>query len=277
MNLLIFLKISCCFLVLSTVGVRGDLPTFKCKSKIHSINMVRTKICEFPKPMKLTANEKHFIPKSDVPAEEVLFISALTEGRTEIHTLTSDICNAFPNLQVISIRETGLKEIDVDAFNNCKDLNQLSLVDNNISQIDPELFKENSKLSDIFLSGNNIRQIDPELFKKNSKLNGIYLSFNEIEEIDLDMLKYTPNLKHFELSGNQLKELNFTRMPVMEHLTHLYIHENKLTEIDQNEVIIKMPNLKTFMYNDNNIPKEEFDQLDTFFESNGIRVYNKNI
>jgi Leucine-rich repeat (LRR) protein len=274
MNLLIFLEISCCFLVLSTFGVRGDLPTFKCKSKTYSTNMGMMKICVFPESMKLTANEKHFIPKSDVPAEEVLFISTLTEGRTEIHTLTSDICNAFPNLQFISIRETGLKEIDVDAFNNCKNLNTLSLEGNNISQIDPELFKGNSKVRDIFLSGNNIRQIDPELFKENSKLDAISLSHNEIEEFDLDMLKYTPNLEYFELSGNQLKELNFTRMPVMEHLIHFRIGYNNLTEFDQYEIIKKLPNLKTFMYNDNNIPKEEFDQLNTFFVTYGIRVSN---
>jgi Leucine-rich repeat (LRR) protein len=274
MNLLIFLKISCCFLVLSTVGVRGDLPTFMCKSKMYDMGTGMTKFCEFPESMKLTATEKHFIPKSDVPAEEVQFISALMEGKTEIHTLTSDICNAFPNLQFISIRETGLKEIDVDAFNNCKNLNTLNLMDNNIRQIDPELFKENSKLRYIFLARNKIRQIDPELFKENSKLNAIYLSFNEIEEIDLDMLKYTPNLEEFYLSGNHLKEINFTRMPVMEHLTQLYIHDNKLTEIDQNEVIIKMPNLKFFLYINNDIPKEEFDRLNTFFVSKSIEVTN---
>ena len=200
----------------------------------------------------MTATEKHFTPQSDVPVGDVRIVStraSLSERGAQIHTLTSDICNAFPNLKGFLVLGAGTEEIEVDALNNCKNLEVLYLFLDDLIKIDPELLKENSKLTEI------------------------NFSYNVIEEVDPDMLKFTTILKELDLSGNQLKEFNYARMPIMEKLINFEIDRNNLAEIDQNLLIEKMPNLKRIKFcGNNNISKERVVELIEFFKTKNIEV-----
>lgn len=164
---------------------------------------------KLPKP-------SNFKPESDIPPESVTKIS-LTGM---IDTLTSDLCKTFPNLIEFESMNTGIKNIEPDAFNNCQ------------------------KLESLDLRHNNLTKLNSQLFKKNPLLKGLWLEDNQLSTIEPDLFRNTPLLHELDLEKNLLNEFPVSRMPTLSNLERIYLDANMLRTIDGRIVFKKFPNIK---------------------------------
>jgi len=184
------------------------------KSHIYKCFSRDSGTCKF-NGLSLTEINPYFHPESDVPAESVEAIH-LT-GR--MHTLTSDICDKFPNLRSFNAYNIYLKQIHADAFSNCKKLEYLRLYNNNLTSI-PE-----------------------NLLETNTMLKNLRLDFNQLGSIDENIFKNLFSLKSLALDHNKLINFPLSDMPILNTVTELWLNENNLKHISAADIRRKFPNV----------------------------------
>ncbi len=159
---------------------------------------------------------------SDYPAEDIVEIRL--NGSTKSMKLTSNVCNAFPNLLKIKAIGIGLKEVAVDAFKNCL------------------------KLTALYLGGNQISSLDNSIFKTNHELERIELHNNTIEIFDTSILNHTPKMQLMFLSDNGMEEFLLSDTSTqLKDLLKIELQNNKLKSLDLREVEKKFPNIRVLV------------------------------
>lgn len=77
-----------------------------------------------------------------------LSITKLTFNNSTIYALTSEICDAYPNLTHLHMKSVSLQKIECSAFDSCLLLEEIDVSDNEIRSLDdPMLFENNLKLT----------------------------------------------------------------------------------------------------------------------------------
>lgn len=166
-------------------------------------NKVDEKICE------ITAYDPDLpIISNDLPAENVMEIRMNGTANGSVK-LTSNVCNAFPNLLVFKALGMGLKEVEADAFKNCSKLTAIYLDDNMISSLDNSTFQTNHELERLELPNNSLKTFDTSILNNTPKLELIFLSDNGMEEFIInDTSVQLKNLRKIELKNNKLNSVD---------------------------------------------------------------------
>lgn len=92
--------------------------------------------------------------------------------------LPRDIQKFFPNLEKISISNTGLKIITSDNLRNFTKLKSLILRNNKLNELDYELLKFNPNIEEIDLSGNDLKYLGKNILKPLESLKKFDISNN---------------------------------------------------------------------------------------------------
>lgn len=122
-----------------------------------------------------------FEVRSNIPARDVTFVS-LGGGQdgSKMHTLTSQICDTFPNVEEIAASNLGLVQIQPNAFVGCRKLQRLDLSGNGLKELALGQFGSYDKLTEISVSNNQLTEVDEvELVKKFSSLQSVRLCPND--------------------------------------------------------------------------------------------------
>ncbi|XP_063697510.1 relaxin receptor 1-like [Culicoides brevitarsis] len=180
--------------------------------------MPETGVCWF-KSLARDAATPNFVAKSNIPAAEVTKTNLGGGHGSHLHVLTSDICQAFPNLRDFNAQLLYLHELEAGVFENCHDLEVINLEVNRLQHLDVDLFKNNQKLRKIHLADNLLQSIDLKIF------NGL----TELEELDLNK--------------NQLKSFSVAEMPKLSKLHWLTLHKNELKDLNLEQLFEKCPKL----------------------------------
>lgn len=194
---------------------------------------------------KMNLNETHpfFEPQCDKPTESITEV--YLEG--SIHTLTSDICDKFVDIESFYAWEIGLKNIHIDAFKGC------------------------SKLRELKLSGNELTTIPKDFLINNSQLSTLDLQNNKLSNIDGDFLRHTPLLEFLFLNGNQLTKFPFIYMPVMEKLEKITIGRNNLSYLSPTETLRSCPMLKYVIVSDQDFDQKKLQVINDIFVARNVR------
>lgn len=165
-------------------------------------NNVGDNICEVP-----VYNPDLPIISDGNSAENI--IEVRLNGSINSMKLTSNVCNAFPNLLKIKAMGIGLKEVAADAFRNCLKLTAIYLDDNEISTLDNSIFQTNQQLERLELPNNTIKTFDTSILNHTPKLQLMFLSDNGMEDFVLDDVStQLKELRKIELQNNTLKSLD---------------------------------------------------------------------
>lgn len=170
-----------------------------------------------------TKDKLLFNPSADHPnlVKKVKFM------QSKIHTLTNEICNAFPDLKELEMDQVSLEKIGVAALHNCTKLTDVSFWTNELADIPDYIFKNNVYLETLTFQHNNLKQFNPLIFSNLTRL------------------------KTIAINENYLTEFPVYKMPRISSLVTLWIHHNDLTDLDDQEIVYKFPNLKTIYMEDN--------------------------
>lgn len=176
-------------------------------------------ICQFEK-IKKDELIPDILMTSDIPEPHVKAIGLGGDKGSSMHTLTSDVCETFPNVELLEGSSLGLKKIQKDAFTNCTKLVGLNLESNHFTKIDPAILKPLQSLKFLALNDNFLRKIDANVFNN------------------------LPNLKAIHLANNHLKALPFDEMNPSDKLYAIAISCNhKMSKMNETELQEKFPNL----------------------------------
>lgn len=144
--------------------------------------------------------------------------------------LTSNVCNAFPNLLVFKALGIGLKEVAADAFTNCSKLTAIYLDDNELSSLDNAIFQANHELERIELPNNTLKTFDTSILNHAPKLRLLFLSDNGMDE--------------FVISDESVQLTKLVKIELM---------NNKLKSVDLREIKEKFPNILVLVFCDQDI------------------------
>lgn len=174
-------------------------------------------ICDTAKPMtkcdlkdvRLTAARPHFQPK---PVDDPLKIKSFEIQSRSLPKLVSGVCQAFPNLEKITIGLVDLEEIAPDAFSDCHKLTEVNIFANKLSHLDENLFRENLKLKTFYISSNLLEEVPVNLFKGLSNLRRVQLPGQLFTSISPEVFKNLSHLQILDLSRNHLRDLDVEKL-----------------------------------------------------------------
>uniref|UniRef100_A0A336LRK8 CSON002118 protein n=1 Tax=Culicoides sonorensis TaxID=179676 RepID=A0A336LRK8_CULSO len=208
-------------------------------------------LCTFT-GVETTAEMQYFYPsatqKDDV--ERVQF------KNSRIYNLTDELCQTFPNLSDIRIINVSLEVVAPNALHQCKNLRSLHISYNNLTKLTAKIFSENKELNSVILQHNQLKSID----------GGIFDNLN--------------SLRVLGLPENDLSEFPLYQFPVLENLEDLFIFENDLTDLDEQELLLKFPNLKNIYIHNNVFDCDRLQVIINAFKRRGIAIRhweNKNV
>lgn len=229
---------------------------------------LKTNLCIL-KGLTQKSSDKHFqvVVNHDVQIDAV-WIKNLNN---KIETLTGDICEAFPNINVLIAHGVGLTSIDEDALRKCTKLHTVGLNDNSLTFLPPKIFDWNLELKAVGLQRNNLTKIDEYIFENNKKLTIIALQHNNFYFLPKNIFKNKPKLTLLWLHANKLSELSFLEgMAASKDLRNVDLSSNRLADIDIEKLHAIFPNLKKVNLKDNELMCERQLQIKKFLDTENI-------
>lgn len=206
-----------------------------------------------------------------------------------------DTLAAFPNLEILQIRESRFKGLTKTVLKQCCENITNIIFRKNKHVLDKDLFENSKKLKHVVINLENLPKIDADLFKGLNDLEGIVVNSSFVKEIDENAFSHLKKLQLLELHNNDIEEI---KPKTFENLTSLktltLLNNNKLVGMNEtalknlsnlellglpSEIISKievpklkemMPKLQTVLFKtqDEDCHKEFLDKL----KSNNISV-----
>ncbi|XP_063236810.1 leucine-rich repeat-containing protein 24-like [Bacillus rossius redtenbacheri] len=163
-----------------------------------------------------------------VPSALSSDMQVLNLSGNSIPYLTKDAFRSvgLVNLQRVSLRSAGLRDVHRDAF---RDLRILVEVD---------------------LSGNHVRSLHPDTFSGNDRLRWLCLSGNPLSELRDSQFPALPHLRSLELQGCQLQLVHERAFANLAALDSLNLRGNELRRLDA-RAFRAVPRLKTLVLDGN--------------------------
>lgn len=123
-------------------------------------------------------------------------IVALSFTDSQIYTLTSEICEAYPNLTHLHVKGVSLQKVDDGAFGSCVNLEELDLSYNKLTALDDvDIFKNNLKMKIFAVEHNLLQTLNPNVFAPLTELTHLHLAFNNFSEFNIWQLQALPKLE----------------------------------------------------------------------------------
>lgn len=226
----------------------GDCPAY-CKCDMSGTSGIRAKCSAFD-------NTQHF-------GLEIAYLDLSNIPESSGLKLTKQIfVNAgLKRVSSITILNSTLKEIDVNAFHGLYNLNQLNLGGNHLGLLEPDMFANNThlehlnlsqnplenmqaqhspynryflhipSLQELDLSGCNLSHLLPTMFNKLTTLTYVNLASNNISDIPKTTFAPLVDLVDLDLSGNELSQLRSDMFENNSELDSLNMRNNHLSSL----------------------------------------------
>jgi hypothetical protein len=210
-----------------------------------------------------------------LPSIHFTYVRVLWLDRYDITFLAKDSFVSLPDLEELSVISSGLRAIELGAFNGLTELTTLSLLGNEINEILPGTFENLNSLDFLDLSGNKLGHLDsaafsglvslkeihlqasklqylhPDTFSGLPKLEDLYFSTNPTLQIPTDRNFINSNsLSHLEMSNCNVSSLSVETFANVSALRELDLSYNKLMTLDIN-TLIALPKLSIIHLYDN--------------------------
>jgi Leucine-rich repeat (LRR) protein len=134
----------------------------------------------------------------------------------------SFISRGLTELEEIRLAESGLKTMELGAFNGLQSWRDLLILGNEISEITPGTFKPMSRLQTLFLTGNRIEHLEVDIFSGLIILKFINPKENNLQYLHPDTFAGLPNLVRLDLGYNRNLQIptdsHFIRSYSLSHL-----------------------------------------------------------
>lgn len=223
----------------------GDCPAY-CKCDTSGTSGILAKCSAFD-------NTQHFgleiayLDLSNIPESSGLKLTNRIFVNTGLKRVSS-----------ITIVNSTLKQIDVNAFHGLYNLNQLNLGGNHLGLLEPDVFASNTHLERLSLSRNPLQdmQVQP------SPYNGYFLHIPALQELDL--------------SGCNLSHLLPTMFNKLTTLTYINLASNNISDLPK-ETFAPLVDLDDLDLSDNKLSQLRSDMFENNLEISSLNVQNNHL
>lgn len=163
-------------------------------------------------------------------------------------SLTDEICRRFPNLKRLELKNLSMEKIEKGALDNCFELTTIGFWNNKIKELDEDTFRYNSALEAIHMQNNRLERIAPETFSHLKQLSILDFSENYLTGFPVFKMKEIPSLKK------------------------LFIDTNEITDLDEEQTLLKFPNLTVIYLNDNPFDCSRLRIILEYFKTRNLQV-----
>ncbi|XP_058465539.1 uncharacterized protein LOC131439039 [Malaya genurostris] len=144
----------------------------------------------------------------------------------------------------LDLSRNNIKQIPVDAFQNCTDVREIMLDRNVIEEIDKEVFAGLIRLDLLGLQGNQIAHLTPDTFVGAQSLRRLVLNENPLIVPDDGPLLIQEELEELELARCNFTELNHQTFGGLDGLKSLNLAGNEFDEDLSTDVFEPLVNLQ---------------------------------
>jgi len=217
----------------------GDCPTY-CKCDTSGTSGILAKCSTFDSTQQFGLDIA-YLDLSNIPESSGLQLTDRIFAKAGLKRVSS-----------ITVANSTLKVIDVNAFHGLLNLNQLNLSGNHLGLLEPDMFADNPHLERLSLSKNPLQYMQVEA----SPYKEYFLNIPSLQELDLSecslshllptMFSKLTTVTYINLASNNLTDLpNTTFAPLLE-LDYLDLSSNKLSQLksDMFENNVEMDSLK---------------------------------
>lgn len=162
------------------------------------------------------------------------------ENELEMHFIPDILYTSFPNVEVIGIWNSGVRELD--QLPELSNLIRFNLPGNNVSTITNNTFISVKSLISLRLRGNNIHTLELNAFAGQENLLFLDLGFNELTEFEIGTFNMLNNLESIDLSNNNLQFIDAQLFSENHNINSFLASGNKINRIAPS-LISKLPNL----------------------------------
>lgn len=181
--------------------------------RVYTCSNMRSATCSLSN-IYLEANESNFLPSSRLP----ITVNTLEITSSEIPTISSNICAAFSNIQMLHLADISIRNITEDAFISCKSLTTLYLQNNRIEILHPNTFNQNTNLQKLDLSYNHLIELPSNIFQELTQLSFLDLSQNQLVDISNVDFSYVRNMEELLLRHNPLTDFMLEKLYSVRHV-----------------------------------------------------------
>jgi len=217
----------------------GDCPTY-CRCDTAGTSGILAKCSTFDNTQQFGLDIA-YLDLSNIPESSGLQLTDRIFAKAGLKRVSS-----------ITVANSTLKVIDVNAFHGLLYLNQLNLTGNHLGLLEPDMFANNTHLERLSLSKNPLQYMQVEA----SPYKEYFLNIPSLQELDLSgcnlshllptMFSKLTTVTYINLASNNLTDLpKATFAPLLE-LDYLDLSGNKLTQLksDMFENNVEMVSLK---------------------------------
>jgi Leucine-rich repeat (LRR) protein len=158
----------------------------------------------------------------------------------------------------ITVANSALKVIHVNAFHGLHNLNELNLSGNHLGLLEPDMFANNTHLEKLSLSQNPLENMQVE----NSPYNEYFLNI--------------PSLQDLDLSGCSLSHLLPTMFKKLTTVTYVNLASNNISDIPK-ETFAPLTDLDDLDLSDNKLSWLRSDMFESNSEMNALNLRNNHL
>jgi len=152
-------------------------------------------------------------------------------------SLKKDSFISLTELDRLTVWSSGVRTIELGAFNGLTNLKRLFIGDNEISEIITGTFENMNSLEVLSLLRNRLEHLDSDVFSGLFNLKYIYLSSNKLQYLHPDTFLSLPNLQKLNLNNNT--ELS---VPIDRN----FINSHSLSQLDISRCNVSSVTVETF-------------------------------
>jgi len=138
------------------------------------------------------------------------------------------ICDTFPNLVQVDLHNTGMLEVDDNAFRGCSLITQLDLWENRISSISVNAFATLRNVQFLNLEKNALSTLPANVFANQQNLQMLYLSQNLFADFPVGIFRPLGNILNLGLGFSNLVEINTQWFGNNTRLVDLHVGGNRI-------------------------------------------------
>lgn len=200
-------------------------------------------------------------------------LEAVLIDTNQITTIPAGIFHNCARLQVLSMFDNEVINIQPNAFAGLWSLRSLQLSRNNITTLNSALFAPLMSLETLDLNTNQIVELPPGVFQYLSRLTTLNLLNNQITSWNSAILDSNRNLQDVRLAFNQIRTLEANTFSNLPNLTSLSVGEL----IETIPTFTTMQNLETLTLSFNNIQTVRAESFQNLPNLQVLRLGNNQI
>jgi len=202
----------------------GDCPTY-CKCDTAGTLGIHAKCSTFDNTQQFDLDVA-YLDLSNIPESSGLRLTDRIFAKAGLKRVSS-----------ITVANSTLKVIDVNAFHGLLNLNQLNLSGNNLGLLEPDMFANNTHLEVLSLSKNPLQYMQVEA----SPYKAYFLNIQALQELDLSgcnlthllptMFSKLTAVTYVNLASNNLTDIPKATFAPLLDLDYVDLSSNKLTQL----------------------------------------------